>query len=273
MAEYEGTDRERLRKRDEARARVPSTMRKAQTVHEAARRQERQAWQQARSALQDFLGRLHRFRVLDPACGSGNFLYLSLLRLKDLEHLVLVQAEELALEQAVPFIPLVGPEALYGIEINEYAAELARVTVWIGHIQWMLWHGYSLLGRPIMKPLDQIYCRDALLKDDGTEAEWPEVDAIVGNPPFLGMKEMVDEMGAPYVEQLRRVYANRVPATADLMCYWFAKANKSLLEGRASRAGTRGEKTITQPYSNPVLKRLADHHPIVFRMVKSAMDG
>ena len=107
-----------------------------------------------------FLERLKHFRVLDPACGSGNFLYLALQSLKDIEHRVILEAEELGLERA---FHQVGPETLHGIELNPYAAELARVTVWIGEIQWMLKHGLPPSRNPILKKLDQIECRDALL--------------------------------------------------------------------------------------------------------------
>ena len=100
-----------------------------------------------------FLERLARFRVLDPACGSGNFLLLSLQGLKDLEHQVILEAEALGLPRA---FPMVGPENVLGIELNPYAAELARVTVWIGEIQWMLSHGFSLSKNPILKPLNTI---------------------------------------------------------------------------------------------------------------------
>ena len=72
--------------------------------------------------------------MLDPACGSGNFLYLALQTLKDMEHRASIEAEELGLPRE---FPRVGPEQLLGIEINPYAAELARVSVWIGEIQWM----------------------------------------------------------------------------------------------------------------------------------------
>ena len=85
---------------------------------------------------------------------------------------------------------MVGPENVLGIELNPYAAELARVTVWIGEIQWMLTHGFSLSKNPILKPLDTIEQRDAIVNPDGTEPEWPEADVIVGNPPFLGDKKM-----------------------------------------------------------------------------------
>src|SRR5690606_22595062 len=109
--------------------------------------------QSAHQVLQSFLERLRNFRVLDPACGSGNFLYLALQALKDIEHRVIIEAEALGLQRS---FPTVGPECVHGIELNSYAAELARVTVWIGEIQWMLSHGYSLSRNPILKPLDTI---------------------------------------------------------------------------------------------------------------------
>src|SRR6185437_761396 len=167
----------------------------------------------------DFRTRLRDLRVLDPACGSGNFLYLALRGLKDLEQRVLLEWEEF--EKTAAF-PSVGPENVMGIEINPYAAELARMTIWIGEIQWMMQHGFSH-SRPVLNKLDQIACRDALLNEDGTEAEWPAADYIVGNPPFLGDKKILMELGDEYVAKLRRVYDGRVPGGADLVTYWFAK--------------------------------------------------
>ena len=112
-----------------------------------------------------FLERLKDFRVLDPACGSGNFLYLALQALKDIEHRVNVECEQLGLRAR---LSRVGPECVKGIEINPYAAELARVSVWIGEIQWMRENGFDASRNPILKPLDTIECRDALLNADGT---------------------------------------------------------------------------------------------------------
>ena len=144
---------------------------------------------EANTLYRGFLDRLRAFRVLDPACGSGNFLYLALLALKDIEHRVAIEAETLGLAREFPRI---GPEAVKGIEINPYAAELARVTVWIGEIQWMRRNGFDVGRNPILKPLDTIECRDAILNEDGSEAEWPEADVVIGNPPFLGEKFMRD---------------------------------------------------------------------------------
>ena len=167
-----------------------------------------------------FLSRLRAFRVLDPACGSGNFLYVSMLDLKNLELRVTVDGEAMGLE---PSFPAIGPEAVIGIEINPYAAELARVSVWIGHIQWARRHGYALPSNPVLRKLDTIDCRDALLADCGGQASWPFADVIVGNPPFLGDRRMIRALGEGYVQQLRAAYRGNVPGSADLVCYWFSK--------------------------------------------------
>ena len=140
---------------------------------------------QAEQRYRTFLDRLRAFTVLDPACGSGNFLYLALQALKDLEHRVQLEAEAFGFQRAFPGI---GPANVKGIEINPYAAELARVSVWIGEIQWMRRNGFSEARDPILKPLDTIECRDAIVTPDGTEPDWPEADVVIGNPPFLGGK-------------------------------------------------------------------------------------
>ena len=141
--------------------------------------------------------------MLDPACGSGNFLYLAILALKDLEHKVNLDAEALGLGRQFPSI---GPECVKGIEINPYAAELARVTVWIGEIQWMRRNGFDVERKPILRPLDTIECRDAVLNPDGTEAEWPEAEFIIGNPPFLGGSLILGAYGEAYQSRLWAAY-------------------------------------------------------------------
>ncbi|MDQ5909474.1 MAG: hypothetical protein QG599_1569 [Pseudomonadota bacterium] len=201
-----------------------------------------------------FLERLRTFRVLDPACGSGNFLYLALRMLKDLEHQVMLEAEALGLQRG---FPAVGPEAVLGIEINAYAAELARLTVWIGEIQWMLGHGYSLNDQPILKPLNAIECRDALLDCD-QETTWPKANVIVGNPPFLGGTKLLRELGDDYMATLRRIYAGRVPGGADLVCYWFEKARAQIASGQTQRAGLVATNSIRGGANRKVLKRIRE---------------
>ena len=181
-----------------------------------------------------FLNRLRAFTVLDPACGSGNFLYLALQALKDLEHRVQLEAEALGFQRAFPEI---GPANVKGLEINPYAAELARVSVWIGEIQWMRRNGFSESHDPILKPLDTIECRDAILTPDNTEPDWPEADVVIGNPPFLGGKLLITTLGEDYVSKIFTTYDGRVPAEADLVCYWFEKAGQQIAAGKATRAG------------------------------------
>ena len=208
---------------------------------------------QADQALRTFLERLRRFTVLDPACGSGNFLYLALHALKDIEHRVQLEAETLGLARG---FPAVGPANVKGIEINAYAAELARVSVWIGEIQWMRRNGFSNSTNPILDPLDTIECRDAILAPDGSEPDWPEADVVIGNPPFLGDRVMRGGLGHEYTERLRRTYKGSVPGSADLVCYWFAKAGTLVAKGSIARAGLVATNSIRGGNNRPVLDRI-----------------
>jgi N-6 DNA Methylase len=141
----------------------------------------------ARGLYDDFRKSLGRYRVLDPACGSGNFLALSLRVLKDFD----LSVTEDAAAMGLPLDnPRVGPEAMMGIEVNAYAAELARLTVWITELQWQLRKGLGLTRRPILDKLDGIVRADALITQSGKDNAWPEADVVVGNPPFLGGKRM-----------------------------------------------------------------------------------
>ena len=186
-----------------------------------------------------FIDRLCAVRILDPACGSGNFLYLALQGVKDIEWRSILDCETLGLGMAVP---RVGPEILHGIEINPFAAELARTTIWIGDIQWRVKNAIHHHPSPLLRKLNSIECRDALLAPDGKggfmEAEWPEADFIVGNPPFLGGKLMRRGLGDATVETLFKVYEGRVPAEADLVCYWFAKAWEALRRAAPSASAS-----------------------------------
>ncbi len=209
----------------------------------------------AQQLFQGFLERLRTFRILDPACGSGNFLYLALKSLKDFEHRVILEGEQLGLGRQ---FPAVGPECVHGIEVNDYAAELARVTVWIGDIQWMLANGYNVSRDPILRPLETIEQRDAIITPDGTEPDWPEADVIIGNPPFLGDKKMLTELGDEYVTRLRALYKGRVPGGADLVTWWFEKARAQIAAGKARYAGLVATNSIRGGKNRKVLERICD---------------
>nr|WP_238941548.1 DNA methyltransferase [Jannaschia sp. Os4] len=199
----------------------------------AATRRANRAHERAVKAHLGFLERLRGVRVLDPACGSGNFLNLTLTALKDLEHRANLDAEALELPRPAPSV---GPECVLGIELSPYAAELARVSTWIAEIQWMRRNGFEASKDPILKPLGTIECRDAVLADDGTAAEWPEAEFIVGNPPFLGNKRMIAELGEDYAPALRAAYPD-VPGGVDLVAYWVAAAWRAVEAGRTARVG------------------------------------
>ena len=134
---------------ESAKAEISADLERANAAKSKATKTRRMA--EAERRLRAFLERLRAFTVLDPACGSGNFLYLALQALKDVEHQVNLEAEAMGLKRALPEI---GPANVKGIEINPYAAELARVSVWIGEIQWMRRNGFNVLPNPILQPLD-----------------------------------------------------------------------------------------------------------------------
>ncbi len=201
-----------------------------------------------------FIERLANFRVLDPACGSGNFLYVALKAIKDIEHRANLDGEALGLPRG---FPRVGPECVLGIELNPYAAELARVSVWIGEIQWMRRNGFEAAKSPILRPLDTIECRDALLTEDGLRADWPVADVVIGNPPFLGDRKIQPELGAEYARNLRRAFRGEVPASADLVCYWFAQSRAKMSNVALERAGLVSTNSIRGGANREVLKHIA----------------
>jgi len=200
-----------------------------------------------------FVERLARFRVLDPACGSGNFLYVALRSLKDIEHRANLDAEALGLPRG---FPRVGPECVLGIELNPYAAELARVSVWIGEIQWMRRNGFDAARNPILRPLETIECRDAIINADGSATDWPTVDVIIGNPPFLGAKLLKRGLGATETNAIRMLYHGRLPGFTDLVCYWFENARRQIEDGKATRAGLIATNSIRKNTNLPVLQRI-----------------
>ena len=287
-----------IQRAEEARNRTPAKQSEAKKVYAAARRAEANALKKAKELHGTFVDRLRSFRVLDPACGSGNFLYLSLLALKDLEHLVNLEAEQLGLGR---FSPTVGPESVYGIELNSYAAELARVSVWIGEIQWMRRNGFEAAKNPILRSLGNIENRDAVLvtdtngvpafDEDGKpqRATWPKADVIIGNPPFLGSKfhrkgrpatktkPAMRGLGDQYTNALYAAYKGAVPSSADLVSYWFAQANTSLTAQSSISIGLIATKSIGKGASNKPLSQLLRQQDLkiycAWRNVPWVVDG
>lgn len=222
------------------------------------------AYNKLRAQLQEklfaWVEELSKARILDPACGSGNFLYVALRRMLDLWKEAYVFAAAHGLPTFLPF--QVTPAQLYGLETNVYAHELASVVVWIGYLQWLNDNGIGWPTEPILRKLDNIQHRDAILAHDADgkpiEPAWPEADFIIGNPPFLGDKKMRGELGDEYVNELRSLYEGRVSGGADLVTYWFEKARALIEASHAKRAGLLATNSITMVGNRPVLERILE---------------
>ena len=228
--------------------------RRDETQHQGARTQR---INELNSLLGSFADEIAKWRVLDPACGSGNFLYVALKLLLDLGKEVNQFAAEV---KAGQLFPQANPAQLFGIEINEYAHELAQATVWIGYIQWLHENGYGVPSEPILKPLDNIRHMDAILAYDAqgepVEPAWPDADVVIGNPPFLGGNRIRQELGDDYVDTLFELYAGRVPAFSDLVCYWFERTRSLIESNIVKRAGLLATQGIRGGTNRRVLDRI-----------------
>ncbi|CAG1016739.1 hypothetical protein ANAEL_05804 [Anaerolineales bacterium] len=224
---------------------------------------------QLRDLLIGFATELATISVLDPACGSGNFLYLALVLLLDLWKEVSNFMAELDFPRLMP-TPDVAPSPLqlHGIEKDEYAHELAQTTIWIGYIQWFVQNGFGFPPEPILKPIDTVSQMDAILafdkKGKPIEPEWPKADVIVGNPPFVGDRKMRRELGDAYVDALRSLYADRIPGGSDLVCYWFEKARGMIESGVMQRVGLLATQGIRGGLNRTVLDRIKQTGGIFF---------
>ena len=213
----------------------------------------------AHEEMEAFRQRLASVRVLDPACGSGNFLYIALRSLLDLEREVIDFA---AVHGWHGLTPSVQPDQMLGLEINHYAAELARTALWIGYIQWHHANGFRYTQQPLLIPLDTIRQTDAILDltdpDNPAEPEWPAAEFIVGNPPFLGHFPFRESLGDEYVDAVYGVYGNRIPNSSDLCCYWFEKARGQIDTGATKRAGLLATQAIRFQSNRRVLTRIKE---------------
>lgn len=198
--------------------------------------------------LHGLLERLQQLRVLDPACGSGNFLYIAYREIKRLEARIIERLQELSGKdrQEQRRFGFVTARNFYGLDVNPFAIELAKVTMSIARKLAI----DELHGTEEPLPLDNLdqnfRVADALLMDDGARTPWPECDVIIGNPPFLGSKKLKPERGPDYVNALRRAYPE-VPGMADYCVYWIRRARDHLplptaadpFAGRAGLVGTQ----------------------------------
>jgi SAM-dependent methyltransferase len=199
------------------------------------------------SELRKALADLRAFRVLDPACGSGNFLFIAYREMKRLERDILLRLREISKRE--PLESAISLHQFFGIDIIPFAVELAKVTLMLAkELELIEARKLADTGQLLIeeKPLpldnldDNIICADALFTD------WPTADAIIGNPPFQSKNKAQAELGRAYLNRVRAAFRD-VPGRADLCVYWFRKAHDQLQGG--NRAGLVGTNTIRQNYS------------------------
>lgn len=199
---------------------------------------------------------LLRFKVLDPACGSGNFLYVAYRELVRLEVRLLARLKSefsfKEFEKEFKTTSLISPRQFFGIDMDPFAVELAKVTLMLTK-KLALDEAQELLERDQLElplgeeealPLENldnnVLCMDALFND------WPEADAIIGNPPFQSKNKIQQELGVAYLNRLRGEYPE-IDGRADYCVYWLRRSHDELKEGQ--RAGLVGTNTIRQNYS------------------------
>lgn len=248
---------------------------------------------QAVDHLRTFHAYLRGLTFLDPACGSGNFLYVALHKVKSIEREVLREIELITGQRELR-VDEVGPWQFHGIEVKPWAREIAELTLWIGfHQFWAQHHTATRYPEPILQDTGTLECRDAVLawddirhdpgRDrpdptpriphpvtgklvpdpravreymeyiDARQAPWPKVDFIIGNPPYMGLSRQRESFGDGYTEALREAYPD-VPKTADYVLFWWHRAAREVAEGRTIRAGLITTNTLTQGQNRKVIE-------------------
>ena len=200
------------------------------------------------SELHVVMDELSNFKVLDPACGSGNFLYVAYRELKRLEAQTIIKLRSIAAPGTRIPSPQVSVKQIYGLEFDSFGVALAKVTLTLAK-ELAIRELRELLGDTGLDfdyplPLDNL--EDNIIEGDALFMSWPRVDAIIGNPPFQSKNKITREMGIPYVTKLRDSYPE-ISGMADYCVYWLRKTHDHLLPGQ--RAGLVGTNTIRENYS------------------------
>lgn len=203
-----------------------------------------------RTRLNELLHRLHDYRVLDPACGSGNFLYIAYRELKRIEARIFERLEQefkTDAKQADQMkMSYLSAQNFYGLDILPFAVEIAKVTMKIARKLAIDELHITENALPLDNLDKNFIAADALLTPEGLPTQWPKADVIIGNPPFLGAKLLKPERGPDYVKLLRKAYPE-VPGMADYCVYWIRKSHNHLpactvtdpVAGRAGLVGTQ----------------------------------
>jgi len=230
---------------------------------------------EAVAAVRAFHHALCSTRVLDPACGTGNFLYVSLELMKRLEGEVLEALAELGETETIG-LEEVDPHQFLGIELNVRAAAIAELVLWIGYLQQHYRNRSEHPAEPILKAFGNIQQKDAVLTWDGypelqfemrdgeavqvfpnaRRPDWPEAEFIVGNPPFIGGANLRSRMDAGYAEALWRAHPH-MNESADFVMYWWDRAAELLTRKKATlrRFGLVTTNSISQVFQRRVMER------------------
>ena len=258
---------------------------------------------EARKVVRAFHQQLCQTRVLDPACGTGNFLYVSMELMKRLEGEVLDYLADLGEEQYLLELSghTVDPHQFLGLEINPRAVQIADLVIWIGFLKWQIrTGGQSAIEEPVLRAFKNIREQDAVLAYEKREmvrdehgkpvtrwdgvttkkhpvtgedvpdetarmelytyskpkpAEWPKADFIVGNPPFLGGKDIRADLGDGYAEAIWAVRPH-IPGGADFVMHFWDHAAELVRMDKARRFGLITTNSVTQTFS----RRVIEHH-------------
>jgi len=247
------------------------------------------------ATVRGFHEQLCRTRILDPACGTGNFLYVALELLKRLEGEVLEALLDLGGEEALTGLEghTVDPHQFLGLEINPRAAAIAELVLWIGYLQWHFRIKGAPPAEPILRAFHNIREADAVLTaearlardtlgkplmrrgPDGSVNEvttyenprrpaWPEAEFIVGNPPFIGGKDLRARLGDAKAQALWAANP-QMNESADYVMYWWDRAAELLAaKGTALRRfGLVTTNSISQVFQRRVVERhLRGRRPI-----------
>ena len=204
--------------------------------------------------LNEVRRQMGEYRVLDPACGCGNFLFVAYREMKELECQVIDKLFEFPSHQRrnfnFNFPSVIKTNQFFGIDVQPIAVEVAKMTMMIAkelcnrtYLKRISAYGSSLdfdESLPLENMDNNILLQDALF------SEWPAFDVVVGNPPFQSKNKMIEELGAAYVDKVKRAYPD-VPGRADFCVYWLRKTHTLMKEGQY--AGLVGTNTIRQNYS------------------------
>lgn len=204
--------------------------------------------------LNEVRRQMGEYRVLDPACGCGNFLFVAYREMKELECQVIDKLFEFPSYQrkgfSFNFQSVIKTNQFFGIDVQPIAVEVAKMTMMIAKelCDQTYWERISLHGSSLgfedSLPLENL--DNNILLQDALFSDWPAFDVVIGNPPFQSKNKMIEELGAAYVDRVKKAFPD-VPGRADFCVYWFRKTHGLMKEGQY--AGLVGTNTIRQNYS------------------------